>query len=542
MAFENEKDDFWDLSRIVPKKRPLTKFLTENPVRDYVITGDESKSENENRRLSYSDSEKTDESEESYVPDWSTLIKRVTVRKKTDKYDFYDSFRKSAILYFDVSAPPCDFAQFYSYMPQYSQLKESQKSYYFYWRSEIRRGRYIKTDYSYLYLAVYEIINLPDLIPPNKGIEMLVDLWRAYRRELPRIDFYFSIWIQDYCLIHKLPCPTDALSDFIFEILPSSPLKEFYLTDIGGAGERGLMTLLAYLSSYDYRKGKFVSGNPDAPEDKRKRQAELYRAHMNGALSEVFKRNVEGSLSRNSSENVREIVRDSFPNSLATHTVKSRLSIEYHSLADDPEVSERVTAAVRYAENRMRALIGVKSRLSVKGLPDDYKRTIDGYFDVLDARERAIRAKESEPEYEKLYAAPIERLSVESADKIEAISWMTTARLVEGDEDEWREDIPPSEEYITGPSEAKTEEKCETVYTMGLSGDDIAFIASLVGFDGNKYGKIPVGILRDEAKDRINEAFYDSFGDVIIDECDGEFTIIEDYTEDLKAWLLKITE
>ncbi len=542
MAFENEKDEFWDLSRIVPKKKPLSKFATESPVRDYSLPGTETQDSCEERRLTFPDASITSCEEEIYVPSWSRLIKSVTIRRKNDKYDFYDSFRKSAILYFDVTADKCDFAQFYSYMPQYSQLKDSQKSYYFYWRSEMRRGKYIKTDYSYLYLAVYEIINLPDLIPPEKGIRMLTDLWRAYRHDLPRIDFYFAIWVQDYCLIHKLPCPTDEISDFVFDILSTTSLKEFYLTDIAGAGEKGLITMLTYLSGYDYRKGKYRDGNPDAPEDRRKRQAELYKAHMNGSLLEVFRNNVEGSFSGMVEAKTKEIVRDAFPNSLATHSVKSQMRIEYHSLTDDPELSERITAAVRYAENRMRALIGVKSRLAVKGLPADYKRTLDGYFDALDARERALRAKENEPAYEKFYSAPIERMSVQSADEIESISWMTTARLVESSDENTQEDIITS--HVTenptlkeAPIDDSTNDDADL---MGLSGMDIALVAGLAGVYTPKYGDVPKGVELENSVDKINEAFSDAFGDILIEEYDGEYQIIEDYMEDAKEWLLKI--
>ena len=67
-------------------------------------------------------------------------------------------------------------------MPQYEQMSASQLAYYLYFRDEVRNGRYIKTDNSYLFLYVYEIINLPDKIPPASGALLLSRIWSVYRQ------------------------------------------------------------------------------------------------------------------------------------------------------------------------------------------------------------------------------------------------------------------------------------------------------------------------------------------------------------------------
>ena len=41
--------------------------------------------------------------------------------------------------------------------------------------------------------------------------------------------------------------------------------------------------------------------------------------------------------------------------------------------------------------------------------------------------------------------------------------------------------------------------------------------------------------------ERINEAFADNFGDVILEESDtGGYKVIDDYTEEISEWLQKI--
>ena len=275
----DEKDDFWDLDKLVPKKRSasLSPFTTKPTVKDYYVDVNVSMNVNvnvsvnpgeprddkalqtidgraEERKLTVTAQRAAEYGEERvYYPE-NTLIKSITVKRYKDKYDFYDNFRKAAILYYDCPGEKCDFAQFYSYMPQYSQLNKAQKSYYLYWRSEMRQGRFIKTDYSYLYLYVYEIINPPDVVEPERGVKLLCRLWKEYRKALPRIDMYFSIWVRDYCLVHELPCPISELHDIIFDVIRISDFKEYYFTSIGTTSRDGVWSLIAYLSDYDWHK------------------------------------------------------------------------------------------------------------------------------------------------------------------------------------------------------------------------------------------------------------------------------------------------
>ena len=238
-------DDFWDLSPHVNKKstHQTSKFSSAPAT---VLVEDAQEDSDEKSALSttpltcFGDSRSY--TDDFYEPVDMPLLRKVTIRHFNDRYDFYDGFRKSAILYYDVRGTKCDFVPFYSYMPQYIQMNASQKAYYFYLRDEIRKGNYIRADYSYLYLYVYEILNLPEHIPPQEGIQILCTLWGAYRKDLPRIDKYFSLWVQDYCLVWKLPSPTKLISDFIFDILKNCTLSEFYLSDIHTACVSGVLS------------------------------------------------------------------------------------------------------------------------------------------------------------------------------------------------------------------------------------------------------------------------------------------------------------
>ena len=573
----DEKDDFWDIDKLLPKKRSsLSPFSSYSPVREVELSDVSSSTtdeDGESKEVNEEPSERTNRTAEdrklsfvggkgvktsvdtSYEMHSGSLIKKVTVRQFIDRYDFYDNFRKAALIYHDYKTEKCEFVEFYSYMPQYSQLSSAAKGYYFYWRSELRRGRFLKTDYSYLNLYVYEILNLPDKIPPEQGIKILCRLWREYRKALPRIDQYFSVWVQDYCLVHRLPCPVEELRDFIFDVISVSNFKEFYLSDIDHAGEGAVDSMLAYLSDYDWRKGKFVNGNPDRDQQKDDlalkfggedfNSPEVYKKHMRSAMY-VLMKNVWSSCVQDGCSSVAVVKRDAFPNSLCTHMVKRKLEIEYYPVSEADGLRRGVTAAVRYTENKLRAIIGVKSRLAIKDLPDSYRKILDDYFDDVFENERRVRARASAPEYERLYEAPDEKLSFEGADEIERASWNTTIRLVDTEDPECAPTLVLTEDESV-KSAKKEETLCESAPTIdqaetyGLDMDAVEYLANLFGGDfGIEDYVLPAGVVEDSLAETINEAFSDGFGDIIL-EFDGEkYTIIEDYEKEIAQWLRKL--
>lgn len=530
MSFE--KDDFWDVEKLLPKKKSiLSPFSTKEKTVEFTIPGTEGKKDG-NTNLTEALAVREENGSMTYTYS-EGFIRSVTIKRFVDKYDFYGNFRKAALVYYDFKTSKCEFVPFFSYMPQYSQFNPQQKNFYFYWRDSVRRGKYIKTDYSYFYLYIYEILNLPDKIPAKDGLLMLTSLWKAYRRELPNIDANMSLWVQDYCLVYNLPCPMDEIGEFIFDVIGAAEFKEFYLCDVNSMGRDGIGALVAYLSDYDWRKGKYAGGD----------NREVYAKHLMGAMGlligELWRR---GELLPSSCE-VAKISRSAFRNSLCTHSVKCRLEIEYIPLSKAESIRNSVTAALRYTENKLRALLGVKSRLLIKDFPDEYRRIIDTYFtDVFDRANRE-RARASMPEYEKLYDAESGELSFTGADEIERASWTTTARLVVEEEEENCEstEVAPSDNINSVKEEISAEGSSNT---YGLSSLEIEFLRHIKDGDtqGIKETAQEIGMIADAIVEKINEAFCDGFGDVIIEGENPNFTIIEDYEDDVKEWLLKQTK
>jgi hypothetical protein len=228
--------------------------------------------------------------------------------------------------------------------------------------------------------------------------------------------------------------------------------------------------------------------------------------------------------------------RSAFRAALTTSASKYRISVEYRPISEETELRGIVTAALKYTENKLRALMGVKSRLAVKDLPVEYRTLIDEYFTDLFDKVNRERQRANRPEYEKMYELQSNELSAADADEIERASWTTTARLVE-DIDEYKEDVA---EQIPEATPSSVSE--DSVDTYGLDASRVRFIKAAL--DGNfaemRAIAAELGEIEDSLADQINEAFADGFGDVILEIGDDGYTVIDDYKEETETWLLKI--
>ncbi len=532
-------DDFWDLGSIVPKKRGSTAFDEKRTQAVEIEIPVPSDSSNAHREASTEkinnggvikryihpyteESERRPSPDEEYAPS-NSLIHKVRLYSWSSPLAYYDRFRKSAIYYYNKSTNVNANEPYFSYMPQYSQLNDAQLATYLRFRGEVRRGIYPMVDYSYILLLIYEIINLSDKIPPEKSLAMLCNLWLNYRSEYQRLDAQLSEWIFDLCLIKRLPPPASIL-DVVGKALPSTAgLREFYADSVGNA-DAFVSLLLCHCSNYDYRKSKFAVGENSA----------LYEKHMSGVLRYIISKASDPShpfeaagLKLQDSKTKR----DTFTGALCCPFIKKRIEIEYCSFSHSHELRFIITDILKYAENRIRAHIGVKSRLSVNLLQDGIKRLADEYF----ASELPIRVAQPSnpdeiPEYEKLYEPSSSGLSLESAAKIEELSWEITGKLVDAFEGE-EPDQPLEPEPVPQPVAEE-----DSLWNL-LSETEIDFIRAALDENFSLQASIALkaGSLPDIIADKINTIAADSMGDILLEDVGGGYAVLEDYIEETKG-------
>ena len=543
---DNGRDDFWNIERLVPPRAHRHKTVRYDvsgaeitvPADDDSVRG--SDADREGRRLTSLSAER--EREElvcEYSPD-NSFVRRVQVYARQGGFHYYEDFERTMHKYLRLTVKHAEREPFFSYVPQYSQLSGARMSWYLYWRSACRRREYLPTDYSYVLLYVYELLNFHNLRHPDIMADELCSLWAAYRAEYPQLDRCMPDWVCDYCLIHRTAFPYSTVADFMDELIPHVSMREFFL----GAREHGddsyARAVILGASGYNYRKSKYYTHEIRA----------LFDTHIVAAAANAIAGDSAGFRDICEQDACSVVRRDAYAGALCTSSARRVLCIEYTPLYRSGELRLEATLAVKYAENKLRAVLGVRSRLSVTGLSASLRASIDAYFSehfagVFDRSGRTHEERESSREYLALYESETHGLTPALASEIEAESWATAELMGEGFDEAAEESVP--EEVTLGYPFAT-----DGAYDLG-GADGGGYEALGEMLDPSALGVLTLiargessevkrtaaadGVFLSDLCERINEASLDATGDILIELVDGEYRILADYDREVKEWL-----
>ena len=551
------QDDFWDLSSLVPKRRSSP--TTTAPATRSTATADIYVSAPSSATDTVKDAPLTERfvsplvaAEMSGAPTPEVvyqplggLIRAVRIYPWKNEYTYYEQFRQHAERLADKEGRECPEVDFFSYMPQYTQLSREQLAYYLWWRSSFRRGVCLPAAYSYLLLYLYELINLDAAhLDPKVGQENMLRLWLSYREKHPRLDVLVREWLCDYSLLHRLPPP--ALEPAAYRTLLSGcRLKEFYVSADESADALGTAVLL-FCNNYDYTKSKFY--RPDTKEE--------YDQVLGGAIREslAFLREQSGDALTDLS-GVSTLSRDAFSGAVCSWRLKRRIEVDYTSFSHTHELRYIMTDVLKYAENALRANRGIKSRLSIYALSVPLRTRLDAYLEqALPPRRARVAPQKSQPipDYERRYDLPISVVSPERAAAIEAESWQTTKRLVEAFSEDVvtftpetgakTPDVPADARHAMAVEpplarlDAPTQDAAAPTSFAAALGELAAFLPLAQTRDraAQRAFALKQGEMPDAIADKINTVAGDFVGDIILEEENGVYTVIEDYLEVLK--------
>lgn len=94
---------------------------------------------------------------------------------------------------------------FRRYYPTYHDMNVAQLRTYFTWRTKIFAGRFEKTDPSYAYVYLYELLNGVGVADPADGYRKLTVFKHHYAEKYDRrMVAYLDRWLQDYVLFYDL--------------------------------------------------------------------------------------------------------------------------------------------------------------------------------------------------------------------------------------------------------------------------------------------------------------------------------------------------
>ena len=507
-----EADSFWDISSLVPERARTVPRVRRVDTTTAIIDVDGAPEQSGEAIPERKPAPVTTDARHEFEYESDGAISRVRVTPWPTSYTFYSRFASQAAALWRKKHSECEAVGFFSYMPQYEQMTAAQLRYYLYWRDLVRHGKYPPVDCSYVLLYLYEIINLPKLIPAHVGAKLIALVWANYRGAYPYLDKYAGEWLSDYCMIYKTPVPSDIVAPFLSDAAARLTFPEYMSKD--GVAD---FDLVKSVSTYDCKKSKYYAA---------------YKADFDAHIPAAARAGCEALFCGDIRENVAptRVLRDSFSGAVVCHEAKFKIEIMYRSLLKSRAVRDAVTSVIKLCENNIRAEKGIKSRFLKIDLPASAVSAVNAYFDAAYPNRYKKKKRDAESEdYMKLYE-PTEsgKADIARAMKIESDAWQTAIDL-DGENIVFEEVLPAEISAATA----------KTVDTSDGEDEFASFAATLdagllellkAAADGRfAHACAAQKIAPAEAERLINEISFDIVGDAVIDGG----VIVPDYADDI---------
>ncbi len=516
------KDEFWDIQKLIPKKSEKTErsISTKKPrLADVAVTSEPSSPIDSSFSFSSTVPKSTSKEPSSYsYQNLSPLVRFVKVTDWKNEYHYYEFFCKNAVFFQDKVGSQCERIPFFSYVPQYSQMSKEQLRWFLWWRQNVKNSVYIETDISYILLYFYECINLGELLDTRKTLADMIGVWNYYRKSYPQLDPLVSEWLCDYSLIHRISIefPREDLSR---DMIMRCSLREVYYTFDPHDFLLYAKFLLTYCNAYNYRKSKFYN----------EVNSSLYETHIPAALARLLETKREFFLDGHC--HLHRATRTAFTGALCSYRMRKKIDVEYISLADTDQLKEIITSVIKYCENKIRASLLIRSRLGTGNIEPQLAAILDSYFDEVGISKGFDRYGSESSGYERLYDNPDTEFSLKKAMEIERSSWNMTERLVETFEE--NVSLETNSEFSANlePEVNMTQETSPSLKFEQEIVPYAEFFKCVLqsDFSGQDRFCREHGLMADAIADRINEISADIFDDILLEERENGYIIIEEY-------------
>ncbi|MFK4165697.1 TerB N-terminal domain-containing protein [Paenibacillus lautus] len=300
------------------------------------------------------------------------------------------------------------FVAFKSYWPTYDQMASDQFKWYFYWREEVRSGRYPDTDLSYLFVYFYELIHGVGWSDPLQGYALMEQAWTAYRKRYAKLDTYLREWLYDFMIVHGLDMPIRETYQRFPRVL-SAELKEkewkrrFSLQPVELTWE-----LLLDLLDYDVEKSRFY-------QEKGRKDLEGYAPKVIALVDSYWAKMKGQRLIDRFQPRPRQVKRHLFRSAVYDHGLYGRtVVLTVVSLSEHAPLRSYITGLVRLTENKLRELRGFKGRLrGAEAVEPEVEEIITRYLKKEIQEQMEPERKQSLPEVQ-IDTGKLRRLQRES--------------------------------------------------------------------------------------------------------------------------------
>ncbi len=523
--FSDALDKFWTIDEIVPKqKKNVVKIELSNQTVEINLDFEKQKDRDELQTKTYfipPFKPKKPRKPEFEYDVQNSLIHHVTVYNIHEASDSdCDRFYEDAQRFCCMPGHPCEKVEFYSHSPQYTQLNKKQLNYYLYFRDCVRKGQYIETDYSYLILYIFELINLGPLLNINMSLNTIYDIWENYGEKHLFLSKLCVESLCDLALLNKINIMEVIDPCKLAKLLPNSFLKEFYFcTDLDKCKESALY-LLESCSNYSYRKSKFATAE----------NLPLYEAHILEALKYTLKKlSGNGFLSGAKLED-NTISRLTYIGYQCSPVNRKKIVVSLSSFSNSHELRFMITDIVKYSENKIRTVLGIKSKLTVTSLSAEVKKFIDDYFEQAIPTTEYQVTKAQVEEFDSNYDVAVGEISVTDALNIEKHSWRTADTLIDAFENDEADVLIVKE----SANKALVETQIDNSEHNNPYSAYSEFLDSVIegDFTAERQYAQKNSKLLETVVDEINEIAIEHIGDVLLYQENNGYLIIDDYMED----------
>ena len=318
-------------------------------------------------------------------------------------------FVEQARMYVDRTESAAEPVPFMQYWPTYESMDAAQQRWYFSWRAELRQGNRLPTDLSYLFVHIYEVINMVGFESPREAFSHLDEFWRYYRQLQPKLDHYLPDWIADFIVLHNLaPNALDWYSEVskVMQVRDLNVVLETWVNS-GATFEALADDTLYALAKYNPTKSKFYK--------KFSQSADLHQGYKKAlaAIDQATRKEQGKSLFQMHQPARRQVIRRA-PFASAVHVYPgTELEIAAtHAWMEVETLSAALNSIIKQADNVLRAQAGYSYRVRGIQLTDARKSLIKAALQPeaprqelsIDHSEVAQLAKESQAIRERLLA------------------------------------------------------------------------------------------------------------------------------------------
>ena len=422
--------------------------------------------------------------------------------------------------------------EFVKYFPTYRSMNVRPLRGFFSWRTKVRRGEIVPAPLSFVFMYIYELINMIGVAAAEEGFAKLRELQAAYKEIDPSVDRHIRRWLVDYVIYYNLD---KALLDNDAEFRRDEAL--ITLIHRGEHDSDEVFAAIAVLSSYNIEKSKLYK---QYPEDVKRVVCGVY-----AALEEYYGKHGKKSLT----EKLFGVMFTSTYNMFETAVFYDRLKFSgYEYVMTDIRRYKRSNGAwscERYIggkSSRLGDIIKtIDAAMRIKyNLPETIKTegTTKLLSSVIDREITALLEEKKRNE------RPEVKIDVRLLGSIRKASDITKSRLIVEDEAEKEQGEDVQLDIFTAVRDAAPAAAAPLLITpvvstprgdLPLDSAECEFLRCLLNgepFDGAAAAS---GRMLSVIADAVNEKLFDAFADTVIVFEGDTPVLIEDYTEELKG-------